>query len=746
MTTRSPALVAERPAQDGVETMKALVYLGGGKKAFQDKAKPVITAPTDAIVRIVNTTICGTDLHILKGDVPTATPGRTLGHEGVGIVDEAGSAVRAFKKGDRVLISCVTSCGICAYCRRLMFSHCVDGGWILGNSIDGTQADFVRIPHADTSLYPILAGDDEDALVMFSDILPTGYECGVLNGRIAPGSTVAIIGSGPIGLAALLTAQFYSPAEIIVVDLDQKRLDIATRFGATKTVNSTDGNAKDAILALTANRGVDTAIEAVGIPATFELCEQIVAPGGHIANIGVHGKPVTLHLEQLWDRNIDITTRAGRHRQHADAARNDARSQDRSQETDHAPLQTHRHHVGVRYVRERSDDGRAQGHTGAIVFVNVAVLKETQAHERRVALVPSVAPRLTKLGAKLHMQAGAGDAVGLPDSAYADVAFVTDRAALIRDADVVLCVQPPALEVVAEMKEGAILVSFIYADHEQRLVRELLERKITCFAMERIPRITRAQAMDALSSQSALAGYYAVQLGATHMNRVLPKMTTAGGTLGPAKVLVMGLGVAGLEAVATAHRLGAVVEGYDVRPATAEQALSLGATFVDTGIDARGKGGYARELTADEKAKVDAVLTKHIQAADLVVTTAAIPGKPSPKLISKVQVAGMKAGAVIVDLSAEGGGNCEDTEPGATVKVGNVTIVAPLNVPSLLGDDASNLYSHNQYNLLELMLKNNIVTIDWSDEVLAKTMLTHAGKLHDADGKQQNAQSAAKVA
>jgi H+-translocating NAD(P) transhydrogenase subunit alpha len=252
--------------------------------------------------------------------------------------------------------------------------------------------------------------------------------------------------------------------------------------------------------------------------------------------------------------------------------------------------------------------------------------------------------------------------------------------------------------------------------------------------------------MDALSSQSALAGYYAVQLGATHMNRVLPKITTAGGTLGPAKVLVMGLGVAGLEAVATAHRLGAVVEGYDVRPATAEQVLSLGATFVDTGVDARGKGGYARELTLEEKTKVAGVLTTHIQAADLVVTTAAIPGKPSPKLISKSQVAGMKAGAVIVDLSAEGGGNCDDTVPGETTKVGNVTIVAPLNVPSLLGDDASNLYSHNQYNLLALMLKDNIITIDWSDEVLAKTVLTHAGKMHEDAVNHQARKSAAKVA
>lgn len=380
------------------------------------------------------------------------------------------------------------------------------------------------------------------------------------------------------------------------------------------------------------------------------------------------------------------------------------------------------------------------------MFVNVAVLKETQPNERRVALVPSVVPRLVKLGARLHMQAGAGDAVALPDSAYQDVVFTTNRKELVRSADVVLAVQPPGLGVIDEMQEGAILVSFIYENSEKALVQRLLDRKITCFAMERLPRITRAQTMDALSSQSALAGYYAVQLGSTHLNRVLPKLTTAAGTIGPAKVLVMGLGVAGLEAIATAHRLGAVVEGYDVRPETAEQALSLGATFVDTGVDARGKGGYARELTPEEKTKVDAALTKHIQAADLIITTAAIPGKPSPKLISKAQVAGMKAGAVIVDLSAEGGGNCEDTQPGQTARFGNVTIVAPLNVPSLLGDDASNLYSHNQYNLLALMLKDNIITIDWTDEVLAKTALTHAGKMHDDAIKHQEAKPAAKVA
>lgn len=289
--------------------MKALVYLGPNQKSLEERPKPLITAPTDAIVKLTRTTICGTDLHILKGDVPTCTPGRILGHEGVGIVDAIGSGVTAFKVGDAVLISCVSACGKCVNCRRQMYSHCTTGGWILGNSIDGTQAEFVRIPHADMSLYPIPPGADEEALVMLSDILPTALECGVLNGRVQPGSTVAIVGAGPIGLATLLTAQFYSPAEIIMIDLNDDRLAAAKRFGASATVNSGDGKAAEAVMQLTDGRGVDTAIEAVGVPATFELCQQIVAAGGTIANIGVHGVKVDLHLESLWDRNISITTR-----------------------------------------------------------------------------------------------------------------------------------------------------------------------------------------------------------------------------------------------------------------------------------------------------------------------------------------------------------------------------------------------------------------------------------------------------
>ncbi len=289
--------------------MKALVYQGPDQKALESRPIPEIDVSTDAIVKITKTTICGTDLHILKGDVATCEPGRVLGHEGVGIVEKVGLAVTAFKPGDHVLISCISACGKCNYCRKQMYSHCTTGGWILGNKIDGTQAEFVRIPYADMSLYPIPPGADEEALVMLSDVLPTGFECGVLNGKVQPGSVVAIVGAGPIGLAALLTAQFFSPAEIIMIDLDDNRLAMAKRFGATAGINSGDGKAVESVMKMTGKRGVDTAIEAVGVPATFELCEKVVAVGGTIANIGVHGKKVDLNLERLWDRNIAIATR-----------------------------------------------------------------------------------------------------------------------------------------------------------------------------------------------------------------------------------------------------------------------------------------------------------------------------------------------------------------------------------------------------------------------------------------------------
>jgi alcohol dehydrogenase len=289
--------------------MKALIYHGPGKKALEETARPVLQETTDAIVRMTQTTICGTDLHILKGDVATVTEGRILGHEGVGIIEESGSSVTRFHKGDRVIISCITACGKCDYCKRGMCSHCDNGGWILGNTINGTQAEFVRIPMADTSLHSIPKGADEEAMVMLSDILPTGYECGVLNGCVKPGDTVGIVGAGPIGLAALLTAQFYAPADIIMIDRDDHRLEVAHQLGATKVINATDGKVFEQVMVLTDGKGVDVAIEAVGIPDTFSTCQDIIGAGGRIANIGVHGEPVPLHLEKLWSMNITITTR-----------------------------------------------------------------------------------------------------------------------------------------------------------------------------------------------------------------------------------------------------------------------------------------------------------------------------------------------------------------------------------------------------------------------------------------------------
>jgi alcohol dehydrogenase len=306
---RSLEPAKKSPRETQGHPMKALVYHGPGVKKLEDVPKPTLREPTDAVVRVTKTTICGTDLHILKGDVATVTAGRILGHEGIGIIDEAGAGVSRFRKGDRVLISCITACGKCEHCRRAMPSHCEQGGWILGNTIDGTQAEFVRIPFADTSLYPIPENADEDAMVMLSDILPTGYECGVLNGAVKPGDTVAIVGAGPVGLAALLTAQFFTPTNLIVIDLDDNRLAVAKQFGATTVINSTDGKAVEKVLALTAGQGVDVAIEAVGVAATFDICQEIVGAGGHIANIGVHGASVTLHLEKLWSQNITLTTR-----------------------------------------------------------------------------------------------------------------------------------------------------------------------------------------------------------------------------------------------------------------------------------------------------------------------------------------------------------------------------------------------------------------------------------------------------
>ncbi|EJU00545.1 GroES-like protein [Dacryopinax primogenitus] len=290
--------------------MKALIYKSLKRVAIESRPIPRVTAATDAIVKLSRTTICGTDLHLIQGDVPTCQPGRILGHEGVGRVHEIGAGVNRYKPGDHVVISCISACGTCDYCRKGMCSHCTTGGWILGNTIDGTQAEYVRIPHADTSLHPIPEGADERALVMVSDIFPTGFECGVLNGKVQPGSTVAIVGAGPVGLAALITAQLYAPSTIIMLDQDENRLRVAKQLGATHTVNpATNANAADTVKSLTEGLGCDTVIEAVGIPQTFATCQDLVAPGGTIANVGVHGTKVDLHLENLWDRNIAITTR-----------------------------------------------------------------------------------------------------------------------------------------------------------------------------------------------------------------------------------------------------------------------------------------------------------------------------------------------------------------------------------------------------------------------------------------------------
>lgn len=289
--------------------MKALVYAGPGKKEVREVEKPTIIKDGDAIVKLVKTTICGTDLHILGGDVAAVKEGTILGHEGVGIVEEVGPGVKNFKPGDKVIISCVTSCGSCENCKKGLYAHCADGGWILGHLVNGTQAEYVHIQHADNSLHHIPKGISDDAAVMISDILPTGLEIGVLNGKIKPGDTVVIVGAGPIGMSVLLTSQFYSPANIIMVDVDDNRLNESKRFGATHTINSSDADAAiKEIFELTDGRGVDVAVEAVGYPATFDLCQKILAPGGHLANVGVHGKPVDLALQDLWIRNVTITT------------------------------------------------------------------------------------------------------------------------------------------------------------------------------------------------------------------------------------------------------------------------------------------------------------------------------------------------------------------------------------------------------------------------------------------------------
>jgi alcohol dehydrogenase len=293
--------------------MKALVYEGPGKKSWKDVPNPKIQQPTDVIVKMDATTICGTDLHILKGDVPEVEIGRILGHEGIGVVTEVGSGVSQLAVGDRVILSCVSSCGRCANCRQSLYSHCLDPegvagiGWIFGYMIDGTQAEFVRVPFAENSVYKIPADMTDAEGILLSDILPTGFEIGVQYGQVSPGDVVAVIGSGPVGLSAVMTARLYGPSKIIAIDLDSARLKRAADFGATDTVNSGDADWKEQVLALTDGAGVDVAIEAVGVPATFTMATEIVRPGGNVANIGVHGKSVDLKLNELWIKNIDIS-------------------------------------------------------------------------------------------------------------------------------------------------------------------------------------------------------------------------------------------------------------------------------------------------------------------------------------------------------------------------------------------------------------------------------------------------------
>lgn len=367
--------------------------------------------------------------------------------------------------------------------------------------------------------------------------------------------------------------------------------------------------------------------------------------------------------------------------------------------------------------------------------IRVAVPKETTPGERRVAVVPSISERLAKLGVELLLQKGAAGGAHYADEAYAARVVDTPQA-LYGDADVVLKVQPPTEDEIALMKEGAVLVSFLQPHRYPERVARLRDRRITSFAMEFVPRISRAQSMDALSSQASVAGYKAALMAADLSGRFFPMLTTAAGTIRPAKVLVLGVGVAGLQAIATARRLGAIVEAYDVRKATKEQVQSLGAKFLEVPVDAEAAGGYARELTAEEKQKEQEMVARHVAEADAVITTAAIPGRPAPRLITREMVKSMKAGSVIIDLAAESGGNCELTRPGEEAVEDGVTIYGPVNVPSMLAMHASEMYARNLFNFLSPMIKDGRLELDWNDEVIAGSALTRDGQIvHEATRK-----------
>jgi H+-translocating NAD(P) transhydrogenase subunit alpha len=367
--------------------------------------------------------------------------------------------------------------------------------------------------------------------------------------------------------------------------------------------------------------------------------------------------------------------------------------------------------------------------------VVVGVLTETAARETRVAVVPEIAAKLRALGARVLLEHGAGALAHFPDVLYADVEFCA-AAAILSSADILLKVRPPSLPEVAALKEGAVLVGFMQAYANPELVRALRDRGITSFAMELVPRISRAQSMDALSSQASVAGYKAALIAANTLERFLPMLTTAAGTIRPAQVLVIGAGVAGLQAIATAKRLGAVVEAYDVRSATRDQVKSLGAKFVETGVSAEGAGGYARELTAEERLKQQEVLDARIAASDAVISTASVPGRAAPRIVSKAAVERMKAGSVIVDIAAEQGGNCELTQAGETIVHNGVKVIGPLNLPASLPYHASEMYARNLFNLLKPALQKGELAIDWNDEVFAGAALTHAKQIkHEATRK-----------
>jgi NAD(P) transhydrogenase subunit alpha len=367
----------------------------------------------------------------------------------------------------------------------------------------------------------------------------------------------------------------------------------------------------------------------------------------------------------------------------------------------------------------------------------LGVPKEIEQGERRVAMVPAVADRFKKLGVEVLLESGAGSSSHYPDAAYEAATIVADAAELYQRADLIVKIQPPTEAEIEQMKEGAVVVGMMLPHRFPERVKKMRDRGILSFAMELVPRISRAQSMDVLSSQASIAGYKAVLMAANRVPGFFPMLTTAAGTIRPAKVLVIGAGVAGLQAIATAKRLGAMVEGYDVRGATREQVESLGAKFIDTGVSAEGTGGYARELTDEEKQLQQEVLNRHIAAADAVITTAAIPGRPSPKIIRKSVVEQMKPGAVIIDLAAEGGGNCEITEPGQQITFNDVLVYGPLNVPSEVPVHASEMYSRNLLSFLSPMIKDGEFEPDWEDEVIADSTLTRDGAIMHASTREQ---------